>query len=145
MGKYAISVVHATMIPVIWDEVLPIIMRVVEKAPDDIDPPTVLKELMANNQALMTISDGSTIVGAVTIVYRVLDSGVKTLYLPIVAGDDLDGWMDDGFNIIIAIAKNLGCTELRGLSARKGWMRKLQQYGWEECFTTVRCAINMEN
>ena len=139
--NYTILVVHASMINLIWHQVEPIVNRVVEKAPYDMNMEKIRERLVSGEDALMTISDGPIIIGVVVLTVRTLDSGVRVLLLPVVGGDDIDNWMDDGFIIVFAIAKQHGCTELRGLSARKGWLKKMSNYGWEEVFTTVRCPI----
>ena len=129
------------MVDILWDQVEPLLSMVSEKAPEDIVPEVTRKRLMAGDEALMVIQDADLIVGVVVLTVRTLDSGVKALFLPIVAGTDIDNWMHEGFQIVFKIAKQYGCTELRGVSARSGWMRKLKDYGWEEVFTTVRCGL----
>ena len=53
----------------------------------------------------------------------------------------LDEWAEDFMVILKAAAKGYGCSELRGMAVRKGWMTKLKPLGWEEMFTTVRCTL----
>ena len=129
------------MVEILWDQIEPLLGLVADKAPDDIVPDVVKKKLLAGDEALMIIQQADIIVGIVVLTVRTLDSGVKALFLPIVAGSDIDNWMNEGFAVIFKVAKQYGCTELRGVSARAGWMRKLKDYGWEEVFTTVRCGL----
>lgn len=139
--EYTITVVHQSLIDIIWDQVGPIVDRVVEKAPLDMSTEKVKERLVSGEDALMAVYDGVTIIGIVVLTVRVLDAGTRVLLLPVVGGDDIDNWMDKGFKLIFGIAKQYNCTELRGLSARKGWLRKMSNYGWEEVFTTVRLPI----
>jgi len=139
--EYTITIVHGSMVEYLWEQIEPMVDKVTEKAPEDIVASKVKEKLLSGEDVLMTIMDGMTVVGAVTLTVRTLDSGTKALYMPFVCGTDLENWIAQGFKIVIAVAKQYGCTELRGVSARKGWMRYMQDYGWEEVFTTVRRRI----
>jgi hypothetical protein len=129
------------MIDLVWHQVEPLIERVVEKAPDDIVSSIVHDELVLGNRMLVTISRGPDIIAVNVLDIKVLDSGVRCLYIPIIAGTEMELWLDRMHEVATTIAKEYNCTELRGLAVRKGWMSKLKPYGWEEMFTTVRCPI----
>lgn len=53
----------------------------------------------------------------------------------------MNEWMDRFLDIVKAIAKDFNCTELRGIAARKGWMRKLKPLGWSEVSTIIKCDV----
>lgn len=141
MDKLVIAVIPATIIELIWSKVEALIESVAEKAPDDVVTSIIKDELLAGNKLLLMAAKGANVIGVGVLEVRVLDSGVRTLYIPIIAGSEMDEWMDKGFEVIEQIAKDYNCTELRGLAVRKGWLRKLESYGWEVAYTTLRCKI----
>ena len=131
MSDLTLAAVPASLIDLLWDQIAPFIDMVADKAPDDI----VTSKVKENCQA------GSNIVAVNILDVKTLDSGMKVLYIPIIGGAELDNWSEDFMKLATEIAKDFGCSELRGMAVRKGWMTKLKPLGWEEMFTTVRCKI----
>ena len=139
--KLTISAVPSNLIDLVWDQVEPLIDKVVEKAPGEIVTSLVKERLLANDELLMLVSEGDKVIAANVVTVRTLDSGVRALYIPIVGGSRMNEWMSDFLSQVELLAKDYNCTELRGLAARKGWLSKLKPYGWEEVYTTVRYKI----
>ena len=139
--NYIISAVPVTLIDVVWPQCMEHIQRVVEKAHGEITLDSVKARLMTGNSLLITISKGVDIVACNVLEVRVMDSGLRALYIPITGGNDLDQWMPRFLEVAKAIAKDYQCTELRGLAVRKGWMRVLKSHGWEEVHTVIKCNI----
>lgn len=141
MHDLTIAIVPMNMIDLVWPQVVPILDRVVEKAPDDLVPSVVYDQLISGFSTLMTISRGPKVIAINVFDIKVLDSGLRTMYVPITAGDEMEVWLEPAHEIAIEIAKYHKCSELRGIATRKGWMRKLKSLGWEELFMTIRCPI----
>ena len=139
--QLVVGAVPASMIEIIWDQVEPLIQRVIDKAPQDLSMDRIKSDLIAGNTLLVVISRKGVIIAANVLQVDTLDTGLKILYIPITAGDDLDLWMEDFLELAKRIAKDHSCVELRGLSVRKGWMVKLKHFGWEEHFVTIRCKL----
>jgi hypothetical protein len=133
-----IAAVPCTMIDLVWDRIEPLIQMAVDKAPDDITVEMVKKRLVRGDQGLVTISRGADIIAINTLDVKVFDTGIRVLFIPITAGTEMELWLERFLEIAVAIAKDYNCTELRGLAARGGWLRKLKPLGWEEVFTTIR-------
>lgn len=129
------------MVELLWDQMLPMINLVIEKAPDDLVAETIKSRCVnGHNMAVIVYEEG--VILAVNILdVRELDSGMKVLYVPVIGGTRLDEWSAEFMTILKQAAKDYGCEELRGMAVRKGWMTKLKPLGWEEMFTTVRCKI----
>jgi len=136
-----VSACPISMLGLIWHQVEPILQRVVDRVPDDLTMFAIQKRLMSGQQMMVTVSRGADIIAVNIIEVKVLDSGKRTLYLPIIGGDEFDAWSDQVMDVAKAIAKDYNCTELRGMSVRKGWMHKLKKYGWEESFTTLKLEL----
>ena len=136
-----ITNVPCALIDLIWDKVEPFIKMVEDKSPEDIVSEVTRNELVKGNLMLIVITRGADIVAINVLDIRTLDSGIKVLYVPITAGSEMKLWMERFLEIAIKIAKDYGCSELRGLAVRNGWLRKLKPYGWDELFTTIRYKI----
>ena len=141
MSELLITAIPQNLVEVVWEQVQPLIERVVNKAPDDLSVWAIKKRLVDGQTMLIAISEGSKIVAINVLSLEDLDSGKKVLVIPITAGDRMAEWMDDFFEVVTKIAKDFGCEELRGMSVRKGWMRILKERGWVENHTVVKCKI----
>lgn len=139
--NYVISAVPITLVDVVWPQCIEHIQRVVDRAHGEITLDSVKSRLMTGNSLLVTISKGVEIVACNILEVRVMDSGLRALYIPITGGHDLDQWMPRFLEVAKAIGKDYKCKELRGLAVRKGWMRVLKQYNWEEVHTVIKCDI----
>lgn len=145
MDKYLIAVVPMTMIELVWAKVIPHLQRVVDVAHGEITLETVKNRLISGKSLLVTISQGDQIIAINTLELRVMDSGLRAMFIPITGGDDLDGWMPQFLVMANAIAKDYQCTELRGLSVRAGWMKKLSVFGWENVHMVIRCPVSNDD
>ena len=136
-----VASVPVTLINVIWPMAVPHLERVVEVANGELTLESIKSKLLLGQALLFLACVDEDIVAVATAEVRIFDSGKKSLVLPIVGGDNLDDWMVQLLEIAKLLAKDLGCTELRGLGARKGWTRILKPYGWEEAYTVIRCEV----
>lgn len=141
LNGLTIASVPSNLIDLVWDQMVPILDMCIRKAPDDLVASVVYEQLKTNNSMLLMVYRGPKVIAINVLDIKVLDSGVRVLYIPIIAGSEMDVWLEEAHRICVQIAKDYNCTELRGIAVRKGWMSKLQPYGWEEMFTTVRCPL----
>ena len=141
MNTLKIAVVPAVMVEVIWPLVLPLIQLVVEKAPDEVDVDIMKQALIDGQEWMVTISDGPEIVAVNILKIHVFDTGVRTLYIPIIGGSRMDEWMKPFLDMAHAAARDMNCTELRGIACRKGWLRKLKDYDWYRVHEIVGCEV----
>jgi hypothetical protein len=136
-----IAMVPPSMIDFVWSKCLPHLETVAQKAPNDICIDTIHDRLLAGDILLAAILDGDEVVAVNTLEVETMDTGDKILYIPITGGSRMDEWMERFLEIAHGIAKVHNCIELRGLAVRKGWLRKLSDYGWEEHFVTIKCKV----
>lgn len=141
MGKLNISASPPEMVDLIWGRCEAHIQRVVDVAHGEITTESVKARLKAGNSVLVVISEGAEIIACNVVEVRVMDSGLRALYIPITGGDRMSEWMEDFLRVAKAIAKDFNCTELRGLAVRKGWMRVLEKHDWETVHTVIKCEI----
>lgn len=137
---FIIGAVPATMINLIWDKVKPLIDLVVDKS-DDVDVTIVKERLESGENMLVAIMRDQDIIAVNVLDIRLTDTGIKYLSIPITGGSELDAWVGDFLQIAEAIAKDYGCSEIRGVAVRDGWLRKLKPYGWKPLYTAIRYKI----
>lgn len=136
-----IAAVPITMLPLIWDRVVPLIDKPIALSHGEVTIDSIKARLYAGEALLLTVSRGSEIIAVNTVEIRTAESGLRTLYIPLIGGHEMESWMYRFLEVAKAIAKDFNCTELRGIAARKGWMRKLAPLGWSEVATIIKCDV----
>jgi len=58
------------------------------------------------------------------------------LWCPQVAGEDLDEWIDELWDVLLNLAKEKNAKEI-AIHGRRGWLKKLAPYGFKEQYTTM--------
>jgi len=130
------------MLAAVWDQCIPFLEKVVARSHGEITIDSVKARLQRADSLLVVICDGTEVIGACVVEVRVMDSGLRALFIPIVGGTRMFEWMDQFLEIAKAIAKDYDCTELRGMAVRKGWMRILKAHKWEEVHQVVKCKLD---
>lgn len=141
MNDYVISAVPVTLVDVVWPQCIKHVQRVVDRAHGDITLESVKAKLMSGNALLITISKGSEIIAVNTMEVRTMDSGEKIMFIPITGGEGLNEWMPRFLDVAKAIAKDYGCSKLRGMSVRPAWERVLKPHGWKNVHMIIECNI----
>jgi len=136
-----IAAVPQTMIHLIWDMVAPHLARPIALSHGEVTLESIKRRLIEGEALLLTVSRGADVVAVNTLEVRTSESGLRTLYIPLIGGSEMDDWMYRCIEVARAIAKDFNCTELRGIAARKGWMRKLAPMGWSEVATIIKCDV----
>ena len=135
--------VDPMMLPFVWDECKKHLQKACDRSHGDVTLPGIYSRLMSGDNLLVITRDGTEVIAACTLQVQTNDSGTKYLYIPCVAGDRMDEWMDQFIVVAMAIAKDMGCSQLRGMSVRKGWLRKLNSngYNWMSLHDVVMCEL----
>ena len=136
---HELTAVPISLVPLLWDKVVPILQRVVDISDGDISTDTV-KARIVNGQSLLIVvteKDTANMIAIFTAEIRTMDTGKRVIYAPIIAGDEMKGWLEDMCQFLHGLAVKENCTQIRGISARKGWIRALKKHGLIEGTTTV--------
>lgn len=120
----------------IWPFVEPLVQRVIDRFDMGYQSEHILEKLKARDQQLWLCGSKGI---ATTEITRTAEFGV--LGVPIVAGDDMNEWLDDLFNVLRNFAKQHDCKFLEGYG-REGWVRQLKPYGFEKYSTVVRMELD---
>jgi len=141
MGELVISAVPVNLVEHMFPKAMPHLERVIAKAPNDISLETIKAQLLKGNTMLVTISDGADVVAVNVLEKATYDTGHKVLYIPITGGDRMDEWLDRFMDLAHAIARDLGCAELRGMACRKGWLKALEKHDWYHVHEVIGCKV----
>lgn len=136
-----ISAIPVTLVEVLWPQIEPHFISPCRMSNNETTPDSIKQKALAGDLLILTMSKGEKIVAALTLEVMTFDTGKKSMFIGSVGGKYLNEWMDRALSIIKAIAKDFGCTEIRGGSARKGWMKKLKDTGFKETYTTLCCEV----
>lgn len=132
-----LKTVQSSDIPKVWNEIVPLLNRLVEYD-DDVTLEGIQVDLLERKKQLWTATDQKINAVALTQIYS--NSKSKVCLLFGCAGDDLSEWV--GFMPVIeAWATSIGCDrmELRG---RTGWVRVLKNNGWVVEQVVLRKELN---
>jgi hypothetical protein len=143
MGTHSMitfSIVPPALIPVIWEKIQPYLKPVADVSSGDLTEESIFKDMRNGENVVVVIIDDYRIIGVNTLQVHTFNSGLKCLYIPIIGGERIDEWGEEFFCMCKEIAKQNGCTELRGMAARGGWLRKLKQHDlhWQSCYEVIK-------
>jgi len=145
MSDISIAAITSENIPAIWSRVEKLLQKVADVSHGELTLDIIRAELMSGKCLLVTVSRGSDIVAVNTLEIHTFKTGIKALYIPITGGDELDEWLGEFLEKVKSIARDYGCTEIRGKAVRNGWIRKLKPYGWEPVHTVIHCPVEYDN
>lgn len=147
MSNLVIAAVPQTLVDIVWPKAYPHIKRVIDALPHELTMDGVYRRLKSGQQMMVAVCDGEEVIAAYILEVLTFDTGVKALYLPICGGDRMDEWLERSHGVVVAIAKDLGCTRLRGISLRPAWLRVLNNnlpkdcHEWQNLSQLVECKI----
>ena len=95
----------------------------------------LLMDLMKSSENLWLAMDGGEVIGFCTSAVVPYDE-ITLLQVRMLAGDRFDEWIDQMHDVLEDFARENGCGGME-LIGRRGWVRKLDRFGWNEAFTTV--------
>jgi hypothetical protein len=139
--SYQLSAIPPSLIDYVWPVCIPYLERVIKLAPKELSLDVIRAHVMSGDATMCFVTQGEKLTHVITLEVRVFPSGLKAMYMPIVAGDGMEDCFDEILDKVKDAARTLGCHELRGLAARDGWLRRLKKEGWEQVHTVISCEI----
>jgi hypothetical protein len=141
LDKYNVAAIPINLVEPLWEKMRPIIDDVVKYSHGEATTETAKEQILAGNLLPIVVFIEDEIVALTLIEIKTFDTGEKALFIPVFGGKYMSEWTGQMLNVLHAIAKDFGCSELRGIGARKGWARYLKDFGWEEYSVTCGCKV----
>ncbi|RKY42320.1 MAG: hypothetical protein DRP85_03275 [Candidatus Makaraimicrobium thalassicum] len=121
----------------LWDEIAPLLKEATDLSNGE-DTLDCIKERIEDSETyLMVIRIDDKITAVATMEVHEYDSGLRALFMPMVAGTKMDIWADRLLEELERNAFKLRCSEVRGFAARPGWQKYLGKRGWKTLHTIV--------
>lgn len=137
---YKLAAIPQTLVEPIWAQLEPHIARVVSIVDEETTIEVVKEKAISGDVLLLSVCKGTDIIAVLTMDIRDFDTGMKALYIPMLAGDEFFEWFDQAFTVVKAIAKDFGCSQIRA-AGRRGWTKALKPHGWEEQYTIIKYDV----
>ena len=119
----------------VWPQVEPEITRVTGRFDIGEDSSRFLEKLRDRDMQLWLCDGGGVCLSEIKVLPE-----FKILAFPIIAGENMDAWLDDLVDMAKAYARHHNCKYIEGYG-RKGWLRKLSAYGFKDHSITTRLEI----
>lgn len=119
-----------------WDRIEPMLARVLARFDYGSDPDDILLDVIHGRRQFWAINDleGLAVVEICQLPkFSVLD-------IPLLVGDNMGDWLKPLIDQLTQYAKASGCKYIDGFG-RKGWTRKLEQYGFKPYSYDVRLKV----
>lgn len=109
-----------------WDAIASFLKPVIDMAYGEVTVDGILERLMNSQEILIGVFRGKELLCACVLGITQFETGKRVLQMPYVGGRDMEHWLHEGFAVIRQIAKETGCSHIRGCG-RDGWGRALPE------------------
>jgi hypothetical protein len=140
--EYTIAAIPHYLIDFMWPFVQSIIDSIIARAHGEMNIDTVKAKLKSDTALLVVCLEDTIVKGLVILQVEAFDTGLRVLNLSM-AGGDVDIFTGEYDNVLLDIAKNLKCDEIRAIGARVGWDRFLnkKETNWKKISTTLTYKV----
>ncbi|OZI20501.1 hypothetical protein CAL26_23695 [Bordetella genomosp. 9] len=125
-------------VPAIWPLVRDWIADALARGNSLDTPDDILAKIIAQEYQLWVVDDGQPAAAFVTRIYS--GSLGSALVAVCLGGKGMDRWLFAVEDVICGFAKDKGCKRVY-LHGRRGWVKQLAQYGWQEDTVNVMKEI----
>jgi len=142
INSYMFSCVPTNLIDVMWFKIEPHLQRVVDASAGEITLESEKNKALRGDCVFVLVCKGHDVIALNSIEVCTYGSGLKALLVPVVGGNEAFEWGPDFLHWCNEVAKDLGCTEIRGFSTRESWKRVLRDYGWAESHFVIKKMVD---
>jgi len=130
MSEVIVKAILPGYVSVEWPEAKPFIEKAIPYNHGELDIDHVEEGLMKGVTRLLTIRDRGNMIAAVVISIHNYPAK-RVCQVSYAGGSGMDKWAKQGFPVVVELAKQAGATSIL-IQGRRGWLRELKQYGFEE-------------
>lgn len=136
-----IAMIPTGVIPLVWSDAVALLSPAISLSNGEVTEGSTHRKLLAGETALVLVfDDEGHITMAFTLEVLVYESGKRELAIPLMGGSGLDDLSSEFMPFVEEQARSANCSAIVGYAARRGWARKLKDYGW----TSIREIIKHE-
>lgn len=138
-----ITPIPIQLIDFMWPQAEKILKRAIDMASDEVSLETTKAGLLRGSQTMVAVLDKDKVIAVNIMEVVTFETGLKALTITITAGNKMRHWSERFLKLMNLWAIESKCSEIRGLSMRKGWLRYLQNEGWTEHVTILKCPVKV--
>jgi hypothetical protein len=124
MSEIKVVAVPPEMIEGIWPKFEAFIAEAIKYSHGDLCEEGLKERLQAKEEVLLAVVEDDQVLAGCVATTRVLDSGRKILYVPVMGGERMDEWLQLGLDALKTLESTLGCEGIRACG-RPGWAKAL--------------------
>lgn len=139
MGKAVIAAIPKEKVETVWNVVEPLLQTANDRAHGEETLEDIRERIDSGVALLLVAMEGERALAA--FVAELITYPRRTICgITLCGGERADDWLPEFMPDIKAIAKEHGADSVR-LAGRRGWIRKLAKYGWNEMYTVAEVAL----
>lgn len=112
----------------IWNQVHLLLERVLNRGTNEFTLDGIKSRILDRSELLLCAFYKEEIIACCILGISNYETGKKVLQIPYVAGDHMDLWIEEGFDIITNVARVEKCSHIRGHG----------RIGWEKAFPKMK-------
>lgn len=117
-----------------WEQLEPLVAKALEKGYGEMDTDDI-HSMVEDDRAIILAGCNGDIKVAITLIIKDMPA-LRELVILTCGGKEIDSWLDYVMDSIYNIAKEKQADVIT-IHGRRGWIKKLESYGYEEQYTTV--------
>jgi hypothetical protein len=122
----------------IWSQVQLLLQRVLDRGTNEVTIDGIKARIMEGSELLLCAFYEDKVIACCVLGITNFETGKKVLQMPYVAGDHMDLWLEEGFDIITNVARVEKCSHIRGCG-RIGWSKIMPNM--KQITTTYECEV----
>jgi len=138
VNDYKVVAVPPSLVELLWDSMQEPIKKVVDVSNNEITVEGTKQRLISGRAMAALVLLDTSIEAVFILEVTEFETGLRVLYAPVIGGKDWDLWVDTAMAFTEAVARDLNCTQIRGICSRKGWSKKLDQAVWKDVNLIVK-------
>ncbi len=128
---YSIAHIPALLVGVMWNDISERMYETIEQCDGDVTMVSFYRRATTGETMVFAVVKDEYMESVFTAEVFVYESGKRVLMLPLAGGSGSMPALKQVHEFTVDLAKKFECSEVRGMSIRKGWARVNKSLGWK--------------
>ena len=137
----SIMAVEGKQVARVWDKLEPFVSPALEHDHERPDAVEIKDAIERGDMGCLIALEGHQLLAVQTAEVVVEKDGYRFMNLVTTAGHEMEKWQDKLSDALDALAKELGCAEIR-TRGRMGWLRQLKRNGYKPMYFVAHKMVN---